>query len=48
MYGGRYQWVDTSPTLADCLWFNALHSELFAEHNGFPTARYNFYCPIGA
>jgi hypothetical protein len=24
MYGGRYQWVDTSPTLADCLWFNAL------------------------
>jgi hypothetical protein len=23
-YGERYRCVDTSPTLADCLWFNAL------------------------
>jgi hypothetical protein len=23
-YGGRYRWADTSPTLTDCLWFNAL------------------------
>jgi hypothetical protein len=28
--------------------FCGLHSELFAEHNGFPTAHADFYCPTDA
>jgi hypothetical protein len=40
--------ADTSPTLADCLWFNALHSELFAEQYRFPIEGDDFYCPTDA
>jgi hypothetical protein len=48
VYVGRNRWAETSPTLTDYLWFYVLHSELFAEHNGFPTARDGCYCPTGA
>jgi hypothetical protein len=42
--GGGINAADTSPTsLIVHFWI-----ELFAEHNGLPTARDDFYCPTSA